>query len=120
VIWLVGLYLLFSRGYFFPGILILLAISALYEGLLARFAPHAFEYENPNVPATGPAIAGASVDKSIELTGGLPANQEHRLDLLPQACPSCNGPIRGHEVRWTGSRSANCPYCGTNLPVKQV
>lgn len=120
VIWLVGLYLLFSRGYFFPGILILLAISALYEGLLARFAPHAFEYEPPSIPAAESSVAGVSVEKMADLTGDVPANQEHHLDLLPQACPSCNGPIRGHEVRWTGSRSANCPYCGTNLPMKQV
>ena len=118
VIWLVGLYLLFSRDFFFPGILILLAVSALYEGLLARFAPHAFEYETLNTPAVEPAGPGASVDKMTNFSGGVPAIQEHRLDLLPQACPSCNGPIRGHEVRWTGPQSANCPYCGTNLPVK--
>jgi primosomal protein N' len=39
---------------------------------------------------------------------------------LPQVCPSCSGPIRGHEVKWTGPQSANCPYCGTNLPMNKA
>ncbi len=115
VIWLVGLYILFTRGWFFPGILILFAISAIYEGLLYQYAPHAYEEESP---ATPPA-------SSIPPPAPVPANsaaplQDYRIDLLPQVCPSCNAPIRGHEVRWTGPQSANCPYCGTNLPMNKA
>jgi hypothetical protein len=122
VIWLVGLYLLFSRNWFFPGILVLLAISAIYEGLLAKYAPHAFEEEAPSAPdspieatsAPSPSVATASSSTPrVEV-------QEHRLELLPQVCPNCSGPIRGHEVKWTGPQSANCPYCGTNLPMSKA
>lgn len=120
VIWVLGLYLLFSNNYFFPGILILLAISALYEALLRRFIPSAFEEVAPETPAVQSGPAGIPVPEPADSPLRTPAVPEHRLELLPQVCPSCNGPIRGHEVRWTGSQSANCPYCGTNLPMKQV
>ncbi|MFZ0533112.1 MAG: hypothetical protein WAM09_08015 [Anaerolineales bacterium] len=116
VIWLVGLYILFSRNWIFPGILVLLAISALYEGFLQRFAPHAFVDETPFDVPTQPA-AVTSMPAQSSYTNPV---QEHRLELLPQACPSCNGPIRSHEVKWTGPQSANCPYCGTNLPMSKA
>ena len=116
VIWLVGLYILISRGWIFPGIFVLLAISAIYEGILQQFAPHAFEDEvrtppPPSAPLPHTTAPVATVQPNV---------QEHRIDLLPQVCPSCNGPIRGHEVRWTGPQSANCPYCGTNLPMSKA
>jgi hypothetical protein len=116
VIWLVGLYILLSRGQIFPGILILIAISAIYEGFLRRFAPHAFEEQTP---VDSPKPVGAS--RSEPALGMIsPAAQDHRIELLPQVCPSCNGPIRGQEVKWTGPQSANCPYCGTNLPLSKT
>jgi len=116
VIWLVGLYILISRGWIFPGIFVLLAISAVYEGLLQQFAPHAFEEEvgtnpQPSAPLPQTTTSVPPVQATV---------QEHRIDLLPQVCPSCNGPIRGHEVKWTGPQSANCPYCGTNLPMSKA
>jgi hypothetical protein len=115
VIWLVGLYILLSRGQIFPGILILVAISALYEGFLRRFAPHAFEEQTP---IEGPKPEATPRQEPTPVAP-IPA-QEHRIELLPQVCPSCNGPIRGHEVKWTGPQSANCPYCGTNLPMSKA
>ena len=116
VIWLLGLYILISRGWIFPGIFVLLAISAIYEGILQQFAPHAFEEEVRTTPE--PA---APLPYTTPPVATVQANvQEHRIDLLPQVCPSCNGPIRGHEVKWTGPQSANCPYCGTNLPMSKA
>ena len=118
-IWLVGLYILLSTNNIFPGILVLLAISAIYEGLLAKYAPHAFEEETPNMPAS-PGVAEPAPVQAIPLAdfaGTSPAVQEHRLELLPHICPNCNAPIRGNSVKWTGPQSADCPYCGTNLPM---
>jgi hypothetical protein len=120
-IWLVGLYILFTKG-FFPGILVLIAISAIYEGLLAKYAPHAFEEEIPTAPEASPASVPDQVTP-VDATASAsapPIVQEHPLDRLPQVCPSCDGPIRGHEVKWTGQQSANCPYCGTNLPMSKA
>jgi hypothetical protein len=116
VIWLVGMYILASHGWWWPGILVLVAISALYEGFLQRFAPHAFEEEtHVDVPTSPAAVTSIPTQSSYSNPV-----QEHRLELLPQACPSCNGPIRSHEVKWTGPQSANCPYCGTNLPMSKA
>lgn len=42
----------------------------------------------------------------------------HRLELLPATCPSCGGLIHGDHVQWTGTQSAECPYCGINLPMR--
>lgn len=116
VIWLVGLYILLSRGWIFPGIFVLIAISVLYEGFLRQYAPHAFEEQKPT-EAPKPAAIDQSQPAPVMAP---PPPQEHRIELLPSVCPSCNGPIRGHEVKWTGPQSANCPYCGTNLPMSKA
>jgi hypothetical protein len=121
-IWLVGLYILLSSGKFFPGILVLIAISALYEALLARFAPYAFEEVIPTAPGSPEVAEPAPVQPitSADTASISPAVQEHRLELLPHICPNCNAPIRGNSVKWTGLQSADCPYCGTNLPMSKV
>lgn len=116
VIWLVGLYILASRGWWWPGILVLVVISALYEGFLQRFAPHAFEEQTP---VELPKPVAVTPPEPSRGTDSIPT-QEYRFDLLPQVCPSCSAPIRGHEVKWTGVQSANCPYCGTNLPMSKA
>jgi hypothetical protein len=116
VIWLGGIYVLASHGWWWPGILVLLAISAAYEGLLQRFAPEAFE-EQP--PAETPKPEAFTRLESAPVMAPNPL-QEHRIELLPQVCPSCNAPIRSNEVKWTGAQSANCPYCGTNLPMSKA
>ena len=46
------------------------------------------------------------------------ASSGRRLDLLPSTCPHCGGPLHGDQVKWTGPQSANCPYCGLNLPMR--
>ena len=113
ILWLGGLYYLISRGQIFPGILLLLLISAIYEALLRRYVPHAYQ----ETEAVEPSSSSAEVPSPAPQSNTSPASPEHRLELLPQVCPSCNGPIRGHEVKWTGPQSADCPYCGTNLPM---
>lgn len=104
-VWLIGLAVLFWKGWWWPGILVLVAISTVIEGVLMQFAPHAFEKEEqplsqPPAPTSAPAPA------------------EHRFDLLPSICPNCGGPVHGQDVKWTGAQSADCTYCGANLPMK--
>jgi hypothetical protein len=121
-IWLVGLYILLANNNIFPGILVLLAISAIYEGLLAKFAPHAFQEEIPDVPESTD-VSEPTPDQSISApvsASDSPAVQEHRIELLPHICPNCNAPIRGNSVKWTGPQSADCPYCGSNIPMSKV
>ncbi len=108
-IWLIGLAILFLRGWIWPGILVLIAISMVLEAILMQFTPKAIEKPEPPQPVSPPPAAQA-----------VPPLPEHRLELLPAICPRCGGPIRGHEVRWTGLQSADCPYCGANLPMAKA
>lgn len=102
-IWLIGLAILFWQGWWWPGILVLVAVSGIAEALIRQYAPDAVEKPASAISAAGPAAAPP----------------EHRLERLPTTCPSCGGPIRGNEVKWTGSQSADCPFCGVNLPMKK-
>jgi len=106
-VWLIGLAILAWKGWWWPGILVLIAISMVLEAILMQSAPRAFETEESAVspsPAPSPSVPASTAP-------------EHRLELLPTICPNCGGPIRGHEVKWTGVQSADCPYCGANLPM---
>ncbi|MGB8214914.1 MAG: hypothetical protein WCE68_15275 [Anaerolineales bacterium] len=109
-IWLIGLAILAWRGWWWPGILVLVGISMILEALLRQSEPKAFEPEKPPSPPA-PVVAAPLMAAPAEPVS------EHRLDLLPATCPQCGGPVRGPEVKWTGPRSANCPYCGGNLPM---
>jgi hypothetical protein len=106
-VWMIGLAILFWRGWIWPGILVLVAISMLIEALLMRFAPQAFEEETTTASATDASPSPA-----------VPAIQEHRAELLPSACPRCGAPVRSAEVKWTGPQAADCPYCGAHLPMR--
>ena len=106
-VWLIGLAILAWRNWWWPGILVLVAISLLIEAALKRYAPQAYQEVEEAAP---PAPAESAPPPA-------PPILEHRLELLPSICPKCGGPIRGQEVKWTGVQSADCPYCGTNLPM---
>jgi hypothetical protein len=124
IIWLVGLIILAVKGWWWPGILVLVLISFIYEAYLRRSAPQAYVEQSPeeNAPSTPPSEGSATVDNPAPVVASNPAPAAplYPLELLPPVCPSCNGPIRGHEVKWTGPQSANCPYCGTNLPMSKA
>jgi hypothetical protein len=111
IIWLLGLAILAWGNWWWPGILVLIAISILYEAILNQFAPQAFEEPESRMPQT-PATPVSSVPVA-------PTPQEHRFELLPSVCPKCSAPIRGSEIKWTGPQSADCPYCGANLPMEK-
>ncbi|MDR3575680.1 MAG: zinc ribbon domain-containing protein [Anaerolineaceae bacterium] len=111
-LWLIGLAILAWQNWWWPGILVLVGISLVFEAILMAVAPHSFEEDQPTAPA-----ANVPVPSSPTAAAVVP-EQEHRAELLPLNCPNCGSPIRGHEVKWTGPQSADCPYCGTNLPMK--
>ena len=121
-IWLVGLVILAMTGKWWPGILVLLAVSLVYEAVIRRIAPAAFvpeKSEEPDAPsAPGPPPAAAPV-AAPAVSAPAPPVREHRAELLPSECPKCGGPIHGQDVVWTGVQSADCPYCGANLPMEK-
>ena len=116
-IWLIGLAILFWKDWWWPGILVLVAISGIAEALIRQYAPDAVEkIQQPPVPPIPPVPPMSVTSQTTRAASAT----EHRLDLLPATCPSCGGPTRGHEVKWTGPQSADCPYCGINLPMKKT
>lgn len=117
-----GLFWLFLIAFFvmgggrwWPGILILIGLSILFGSL--------FRDEEPQPPADLPPM-NIPVPPSAPVTvspvvASRPVEPIHRTDLLPADCPQCGGPVRPAEVRWTGSQSAACAWCGSALPMKK-
>ena len=89
-IWLIGLAILFWQGWIFPGILVLVAISGLTQALM-------FAY--------------------VKRQQNAQALETAREVNLPPTCANCGGPITKQSVRWTGSHTATCPYCGAALKL---
>jgi hypothetical protein len=117
LVWMVGLIILAWKGWWWPGILVLAAISMFLEIFLGVVAPQAFEEvedETAN-PVEMLEQAPTAVPPVIA-----PQQAEPRFGRLPPSCPKCGGPIRGHEIQWTSATSADCPYCGGNLPMSNL
>jgi hypothetical protein len=120
-LWLIGLGILFLWGDWWPGILILVGLSLLLQGILGASTPQVVQEDVE--PAAPPAVSTprpVSVEPEITAPiSPLPINNTHRADLLPTTCPNCGGPARASEVKWTGPQSAACGYCGSALPMKK-
>ena len=92
-IWLLGLAILAWQGWWWPGILILVAISGLTQAGIQLYVNRGQE------------------QAAIETT---------RAKLLPATCPSCGAPISASTVHWTGPNTASCPYCNANIKVTEL
>lgn len=119
VIWLLGLAVIAWQGWWWPGILVLVAISVLFEAFAKKVDPGAVRpYANDDEGAISPQPTGTP--STVVAEKKLDEITYHHADLLPTNCPKCGGPTRGHDVFWTGPQSADCPFCGTNLPMKKA
>lgn len=87
-IWMIGLAYLFWRGPFFPGILVLVAISSLAQVAIMAYV------------------------KRNRATQALASERELHL---PDRCPNCGSPLSPSTVRWQGKQTATCPYCGSGV-----
>jgi hypothetical protein len=117
LIWLVGLAYLAVTGRWWPGILVLVAISTLFATVFNRRTQN--DIEEDEMPATvdeKPEIIAAPPPRMEPVS---PAPEVHRTEWLPLSCPKCGAPTRAAEVRWTGNASAACAYCGSNLPMNK-
>jgi hypothetical protein len=111
--WPIGLAIFFLGGHWWPAILILIGLSIIFGSFFREERPREWRDSPPpyyEAPPPPPAPRPAPT----------PIQQTHRADLLPLTCPHCGGPIRSHEVKWTGAQSAACPYCDSNLPMKKL
>ncbi|HOT02507.1 MAG TPA: hypothetical protein PLY66_16000 [Acidobacteriota bacterium] len=105
VVWLAGLAILAWHGWWWPGILVLVAVSMAAKGMAAALAPPLLGVEPVPAAPAPPTVA----------TSPAP---EYRPDLLPDTCDHCGGPVDGRQIRWTGTQSAACSYCGTRLLLR--
>jgi hypothetical protein len=113
-IWMIGLAILAIKGWWWPGILVLVAISTVYESVLMSIYPKSEVDEDaaaiPPVTPVSPTTPAAPVTQ---------AKVEYPTASLPTNCPRCGAPARGHDVHWTGPHSADCAFCGANLPLSK-
>jgi hypothetical protein len=93
--WLIGLAIIAWRDWWWPGILVLVAVSGLTQGLIQLYLSRMQQTE-----------LQAAEMKKLELERGA---------WLPSLCPNCGGPISISTVNWTGPNTADCPYCKANL-----
>ena len=93
-IWLVGLAILFYTNNWFPGILVLVAISGITQAVLQRMA------------------------KRDEEKAEVARSARQAVLSVPANCPTCGAAISAENVVWTGVTTAQCPYCKAAIPLK--
>jgi hypothetical protein len=94
-IWLIGLAILAWRGWWWPGILVLVAISGLIQAGIQMYL-------------SSQSKTAQEVSQAKELA-------KERGEWLPSVCPACGAPLSVSTVHWTGPATADCPYCKANL-----
>jgi len=92
-IWLVGLAILAWTSWWWPGILILVAISGITQAVLQNMAA-----------------------KDAEKTQTAQAARQASL-AVPANCPTCGAAISATSVTWNGPTTASCPYCKAAIPL---
>lgn len=117
-LWLVGLAVLAITGRWWPGILILVAISVLLETAVKRGDRGSGDEQGSKTVTEDKPEVSPMPPPRVEKV--VPLAEVHRADWLPLSCPKCGAPTRAEEVRWTGNANASCPYCGSNLPLKKT
>jgi predicted Zn-ribbon and HTH transcriptional regulator len=104
-IWLVGLAILAWRGWWFPGILVLVAISGITQAVLQKWAA--------NDEAKAQAAKAAEQEKAQ-----IARAAQQAAAAVPANCPTCGAAISAAAVTWTGPTTARCPYCKAAIPLK--
>ena len=112
-IWLVGLGILAWQGWWWPGILVLLGISGLFQGAVQLYLSR----QNEQAQAVEQQAQAARQQAELEQQRAQQQVElEHtRAAWLPAACPNCGAPLNVSSVQWSAPNAGNCPYCHANL-----
>lgn len=119
-LWLIGLGVLFLTDLFWPGILILVGLSMLVSVLFPAERENIQAAEAKDRRSQPRSDAAEPIPPALGEDAPLPASAPaHSLDLLPDECPLCGGPVLEQPDRlvWSGVDHAQCPYCRTVLPL---
>ncbi len=95
-IFLIGLAILAWQGWWWPGILVLIAVSLIVEAAIQMAVPEAV------------------ADEAAE---SLAAPKER--GAMPGKCPQCGAPLSSDKVEWTSPASAKCSFCGAEVQTSR-
>ncbi|MEE4193892.1 MAG: hypothetical protein V2J07_01715 [Anaerolineae bacterium] len=141
VIWMIGIFYLSYTGNWFPGILYLVAITAvinivaplLFAGLTSK---DEYDPEDFSAPARADDLDGQERPLAPDPVGSPnntrmqrldpdpipplhPLSREYRTDLLPPKCPNCGAPISEKDVEMVGIKTAKCGFCGSHFSLTE-
>jgi hypothetical protein len=105
-IWLIGLAILAWQDWWWPGILVLVAISGLTQAFLKMYLTKKEQAVQ--------AVEEQNQEQKQQQEQQQQVDQQ-RAAWLPSTCPQCGGPISVSTVNWTGPDSGDCPYCKAHL-----
>ena len=105
-IWLIGIAILAWQGWWWPGILVLVAISGIFQ---------AYAQSTINRQEAQQTAARIEAEQFVQQAEQKSQLERERAAWLPPVCPSCGGPLSVESVHWTGENSAACPFCSSNL-----
>lgn len=103
-IWLIGLAIIAWQGWWWPGILVLVAVSGLTQAAIAAYVKR----QDDAAAARAAQAHSLEAQKRLEVA---------RLDALPSNCPVCGGALDPARVTWAGPTTATCPYCQSAIKV---
>jgi hypothetical protein len=66
------------------------------------------------------AAKDMDMPRSIPVTTTSRSDRQLLRESLPAECPNCDAPLKYNEVRWTGPRQAECPYCGEVVELEET
>lgn len=87
-VWLLGIAVIAWQDWWWPGMLVLVAVSSLLQGAIALY---------------------------VNRQNSAAATPETRRGDLPTVCPSCGAPVDPDRVHWRGPDRASCNFCGTTI-----
>ena len=94
-IWLIGLAIIAWLDWWWPGILVLVAISGLTQAGIQMYLSNKEKTQ-------------LDVSEAKELA-------KEQAEWLPSICPNCGAPLSVSNVHWSSPTTADCPYCKANL-----
>ncbi len=119
LIWLIGAGVFYFFNNYWPVLLVLIGIIII-STIIWKNLQDVPEIENqpdhPNFPRVDPVEEYRS-SQPVIITQSNNTDQVKSWirPILPSNCSRCGAPIRADDVMWSGSKSAACPYWGSNL-----
>lgn len=111
MIWWFIFAMMFMKGEWWPWILVAIGFWVVCGSMFKEEKP---KPERKDIPISRVEPAPAPPKQTFTET----QQAIHRADLLPATCSQCGGHISPYEVKWRGTQSAACSYCGSNLKMK--